>query len=170
MKSTHVIDCQMNYHPHLIEGFGRSTGEGVERLWSYLRKYITMTKEMDPDNRHFVLYMAVVYKNNLTKFNLRMKIPQFVYTSVLISLYCYIAQIVRKRCDDLLQNQFKVNGDMRDWSEEKKESVRARYLEKVEQLSSSGCKVKSRISALIPESYGDPVRYCLLLSVIARFQ
>jgi hypothetical protein len=46
----HVIDRQMSYHPHLIQDFGRSNGEGVERLWSYLRSFITMTKEMDPNN------------------------------------------------------------------------------------------------------------------------
>jgi hypothetical protein len=68
---SHVIDCQMRYHPQLIEGFGRSNGEGVERLWSYLRQYIAMTKEMSPENRHFVLYMAVVHRNETIKFNLR---------------------------------------------------------------------------------------------------
>jgi hypothetical protein len=77
---------------------------------------------------------------------------------------------LRKRCEDLLDKQFKVSGDMTGWSDTKKERVRASYLEKVEALGSSGCMEKARISALLPASYTDRVRYYLLLSVLSRFQ
>ncbi|KAI8878827.1 hypothetical protein K501DRAFT_277162 [Backusella circina FSU 941] len=67
----HAIDCQMNYHPQLIEGINRSSDEGVERLWAYLCCYIAMIKEMGLENRHFMLYMTDVFKNELIRFDLR---------------------------------------------------------------------------------------------------
>lgn len=36
----HQWSCQLIYNPQLRDGFGLSDGEGVERLWSRLRKLI----------------------------------------------------------------------------------------------------------------------------------
>lgn len=36
----HQWSCQLVYNPRLREGFGLTDGEGVERLWSRMRKLI----------------------------------------------------------------------------------------------------------------------------------
>ena len=42
-------------------GFGLSDGEVAERLWSYLRRFSAMTKEMRPAHRIDVLTDALLY-------------------------------------------------------------------------------------------------------------
>lgn len=40
----HQWVCQLVYNPRLTEGMGLTDGEGVERLWSRLRKLIGITR------------------------------------------------------------------------------------------------------------------------------
>lgn len=40
----HQWSCQLVYNPRLREGVGLTDGEGVERLWSRLRKLIGITR------------------------------------------------------------------------------------------------------------------------------
>ena len=40
----HQWSCQLHYNPRLREGLGLMDGEGVERLWSRLRKIIGITQ------------------------------------------------------------------------------------------------------------------------------
>jgi len=40
----HQWACQLVYNPRIREGLGLSDGEGVERLWSRLRKLIGITR------------------------------------------------------------------------------------------------------------------------------
>ena len=66
---------------------GLSDGEGMERLWSYLRRFGRMTKEMRPSHRIDVLTDAILYYakkavSNLGKLsphglNLLLKLPPF---------------------------------------------------------------------------------------------
>ena len=42
-------------------GFGLRDGEVVEHLWSYLRRFSAMTKEMRPAHRIDVLTHALLY-------------------------------------------------------------------------------------------------------------
>ena len=49
----------LNSPRHLI-GFGLTDGEGVERLWSYLRRFARMTKEMRPSHRIDILCDALL--------------------------------------------------------------------------------------------------------------
>ena len=49
------------------EGTGLSDGETMERLWSYLRRFSRMTKEMRPSHRIDVLTSALVYYGMQTK-------------------------------------------------------------------------------------------------------
>ena len=51
----------MRYGPLRCEGVGLSDGEGMERLWSFLRRFGRMTKEMRPAHRIDVLSHALVY-------------------------------------------------------------------------------------------------------------
>lgn len=58
------------YSPRQCEGFGLSDGEVMERLWSYLRRFSRMTKEMRPAHRvdilaHALLYYAFMSKQKL---------------------------------------------------------------------------------------------------------
>lgn len=50
---------QSKFNPRNITGFGLSDGEGVERLWAYLRSFTSMTKEMRPSHRVDVLSDAL---------------------------------------------------------------------------------------------------------------
>ena len=40
----HQWACQLIYNPHLQPGLGLTDGEGTERLWSRLRKLISITR------------------------------------------------------------------------------------------------------------------------------
>ncbi len=51
----------MRFNPRYIEGFGLSDGEVCERLWSFLRRFAIMTKEMRPAHRVDVLTDALHY-------------------------------------------------------------------------------------------------------------
>ena len=39
----------MEFGPNFIEGLGRTDGETLERLWSYLRPFSNITKQMVPE-------------------------------------------------------------------------------------------------------------------------
>lgn len=41
---------QINYSPRRLPGFGLTDGEVLERLWSFLRRFGKMTKEMRPNH------------------------------------------------------------------------------------------------------------------------
>ncbi|KAI9329110.1 hypothetical protein BD770DRAFT_292283, partial [Pilaira anomala] len=43
---THVQHCQVIRNPRYREGFGLTDGEGLERLWSYLNKFVKITRKM----------------------------------------------------------------------------------------------------------------------------
>jgi Kyakuja-Dileera-Zisupton transposase len=48
----HEWSCQLIYNPRLREGLGLTDGEGVERLWSRLRKLIGITRASGVSARH----------------------------------------------------------------------------------------------------------------------
>lgn len=52
---------QIMFGPLRCDGIGLSDGEVMERLWSYLRRFNRMTKEMRPSHRTDVLAHALVY-------------------------------------------------------------------------------------------------------------
>ena len=49
------------------DGIGLSDGEVMERMWSYLRRFSRMTKEMRPAHRIDVLSHALLYYGRITK-------------------------------------------------------------------------------------------------------
>lgn len=57
----------MKFGPRRCEGLGLSDGECMERLWSFLRRFGRMTKEMRPSHREDVLAHALVYYGIRTK-------------------------------------------------------------------------------------------------------
>ena len=54
-----------------MEGFALSDGEVCERLWSFMRRFSRMTKEMRPSHRVDVLTDALLHFSRLTIANLR---------------------------------------------------------------------------------------------------
>ena len=57
----------MLYSPLRSNGVGLSDGEVMERLWSFLRRFSRMTKEMRPGHRVDVLTSALIYYGICTK-------------------------------------------------------------------------------------------------------
>ena len=57
----HNVATQLQYSPLRSHGAGLTDGEGTERLWSYLRRYSKMTKEMRPSHRIDVLSHALAH-------------------------------------------------------------------------------------------------------------
>ncbi|XP_028404241.1 uncharacterized protein LOC114537187 isoform X4 [Dendronephthya gigantea] len=57
----HKSSCQVAFGPRRKEGFGLTDGEGIERLWSYLRGFSSMTKEMTAGRRVDVLTDALLH-------------------------------------------------------------------------------------------------------------
>ena len=55
VNRTHSLLIKSKYSPRLKEGFALTDGEVMERLWSRLRRYSRMTKEMRPAHRIDVL-------------------------------------------------------------------------------------------------------------------
>ena len=63
----HVCPMKILFGPRRCEGIGLSDGETMERLWSYLRRFSRMTKEMRPSHRIDVLSGALIYYGIKTK-------------------------------------------------------------------------------------------------------
>ncbi|CAK8689898.1 unnamed protein product [Clavelina lepadiformis] len=57
----HKLSCQLQFSPRQLEGFGLTDGEAMERLWSYLRKFNCITKEMKPKHRTYLLTDALIH-------------------------------------------------------------------------------------------------------------
>lgn len=57
----HKSDCQIKYSPRRLPGFALTDGEVLERLWSFLRRFGKMTKEMRPNHRVDVLTDALLF-------------------------------------------------------------------------------------------------------------
>ncbi|XP_028412906.1 uncharacterized protein LOC114535788 [Dendronephthya gigantea] len=64
----HKAVCQMKYSPRRTQNVGLTDGEGVEKLWSFMRQFSKMTKEMSIDKRTDVLTDAALhYREHLFK-------------------------------------------------------------------------------------------------------
>jgi len=63
----HKPACQIVFSPLRCDGLGLSDGEVMERMWSYLRRFSRMTKEMRPAHRVDVLSHALLYYGFKTK-------------------------------------------------------------------------------------------------------
>ncbi|KAI8493444.1 hypothetical protein Bbelb_288410 [Branchiostoma belcheri] len=57
----HITSCQLLYSTRRKEGFGLTDGEGMERMWSYLRPFFRVTKEMTPAHRLDLLTDATLH-------------------------------------------------------------------------------------------------------------
>ena len=55
----HSVKCQLKYHPRIQEDIGLTDGESLERIWSYLGKFVLNTKHMRPAHRLDILSLAI---------------------------------------------------------------------------------------------------------------
>lgn len=54
-------DLQIEFSPRRQNGYGLTDGEGIERLWSYLRGFSSLTKEMNAGRRIDILTDALMH-------------------------------------------------------------------------------------------------------------
>ncbi|XP_078490938.1 uncharacterized protein LOC144747066 [Ciona intestinalis] len=57
----HKTLCQLEFSPRRLKGFGLTEGETMERLWSFLRNFNKISKEMKPEHRTDLLTDALIY-------------------------------------------------------------------------------------------------------------
>ena len=84
---THLLKLisavQIKFAPLGCEGIGLSDGEMMERLWSYVRCFGRMTKEMRPAHRTDILTHALLYYGLRTKAKLCMhSMLGFIFTLI----------------------------------------------------------------------------------------
>ena len=63
----YIAILQVLYGPRRCEGIGLSDGEMMEQMWSYLRRFSRMTKEMRPSHRIDVISSALIHYGWLKK-------------------------------------------------------------------------------------------------------
>ena len=56
----HTSRCQQKYHSRIVESIGLTDGESLERLWSYLGKFVNTTKHMKSGHRLDIIEMALI--------------------------------------------------------------------------------------------------------------
>ncbi|KAL9539761.1 hypothetical protein MBANPS3_010080 [Mucor bainieri] len=61
----HSMNCQVVFHPKVVNGSGNTDGEGVERFWGTANKFISMIRQMSKFNRKALLSDVVhCFKQN----------------------------------------------------------------------------------------------------------
>ena len=89
--NTKNVYVQIVFGPRRCEGIGLSDAETMERLWSYLRRFSRMTKEMRPSHCIDVLTSALVYYGTQRKEKLGMHFSKFQHLHIMhYSVYFYI--------------------------------------------------------------------------------
>ena len=84
---------QLKYSPRRVSGFGLSDGEQVERLWSFLRRFASITKEMTPSNRIDALTDALLHYRRRIIRNLRKLQCHFdIHKTVMITILLGVCQ------------------------------------------------------------------------------
>ena len=74
------------FYSRIISADLLSDGEVMERLWSFLRHFSRMTKEMRPSHRTDILCHALIYYGHKTKQNLGI---EHYYHNIII-LFAYL--------------------------------------------------------------------------------
>jgi hypothetical protein len=82
----HTSSCQKVYHPRTVESVGLTDGESLERLWSYLGKFVNITKYMKSNHRLDILEMALeyIYQKSIKKLGINLFKLYLFFISILI--------------------------------------------------------------------------------------
>ncbi len=70
---------QLRNSARYLSGFGLTDGEVMERLWSYLRRFSKMTKEMRPSHRIDILSDALLHYGRQSASNLSVSLSTSIY-------------------------------------------------------------------------------------------
>lgn len=65
----HIYTCQLRYNPRLLKGFGRSDGEGLERIWRRLSPLISALRYASKQHRLDCLNLLALHINELCRIN-----------------------------------------------------------------------------------------------------
>ena len=87
---TDYMCIQVSRNPRNIPGYALSDGEVVERLWSYLRRFSTMTKEMRPAHRIDVLTHALLHYGRYACENIGLFLK---YNYILLKSFVYTTRL-----------------------------------------------------------------------------
>ncbi|KAI9253444.1 hypothetical protein BDA99DRAFT_540693 [Phascolomyces articulosus] len=66
----HSMSCQVYNNPRFIEYMGLVDGEQCERVWSYLGKFVSITRQMSAERRMLTLSHAITHYNKKHLFNI----------------------------------------------------------------------------------------------------
>ena len=86
----HTPSCQLKYHPRIQEDIGLTDGESLERIWSYLGKFVLNTKHMCPAHRLDILSLAIQHISN----RMINDLGNFIYWFCIIIIFYYIKLIL----------------------------------------------------------------------------
>ncbi|KAH9816965.1 hypothetical protein DFH28DRAFT_1220476 [Melampsora americana] len=65
----HIYTCQLKYNPRLLKGFGRSDGEGLERIWRQLSRLISYLRYSSKQHRLDALNLLALHINEICRMN-----------------------------------------------------------------------------------------------------
>ncbi|KAF1371446.1 hypothetical protein PFLUV_G00278260 [Perca fluviatilis] len=94
----HKLPCQIKYSTRRLEGFGLTDGEGMERLWSFLRRFARVTKEMTPSHRLDLLTDALLHYGRRKSTDLEVQLLQRLDRAEKISILAQedISSVIRE--------------------------------------------------------------------------
>ncbi|XP_048035513.1 uncharacterized protein LOC125261015 isoform X2 [Megalobrama amblycephala] len=94
----HKLPCQIKYSTRRLDGFGLTDGEGMERLWSFLRRFARVTKEMTPSHRLDLLTDALLHYGRRKSTDLEMQLLQRLDKAEKISILAQedISSVIRE--------------------------------------------------------------------------
>ncbi|KAG1930605.1 uncharacterized protein LOC120488660 isoform X1 [Pimephales promelas] len=113
----HKLPCQIKYSTRRLDGFGLTDGEGMERLWSFLRRFARVTKEMTPSHRLDLLTDALLHYGRRKSTDLEMQLLQRLDRAEKISILAQedISSVIREA--PVLVSE----GDMEKWKKREME-------------------------------------------------
>ncbi|XP_073702528.1 uncharacterized protein [Garra rufa] len=113
----HKLPCQIKYSTRRLDGFGLTDGEGMERLWSFLRRFARVTKEMTPSHRLDLLTDALLHYGRRKSTDLEMQLLQRLDKAekILILAQEEISSVIREA--PVLVSE----GDMEKWKKREME-------------------------------------------------
>jgi Kyakuja-Dileera-Zisupton transposase len=80
-----TVSCKVSYGSARVGNLGLTDGEAMERLWSYLRPFSPITKEMTESHRVDLLTDALLHYADRKKMNMGMLNDiSFVFSQLLI--------------------------------------------------------------------------------------
>ncbi|XP_072022471.1 uncharacterized protein [Amphiura filiformis] len=113
----HSAACQVLFSTKWVSGCGLTDGEGMERLWAYLRPFSAMTKEMTPAHRIDLLTDALTHYRDMKEHDIiesvqaRSEKAEMLAKQAISELHL----LLQTECDGLYSQE-----DVKKWMAEEK--------------------------------------------------